>query len=115
MNTTQLNILKWSARMISLILFIFGVLFYFGYWNPLPFVDPDYTWIENTWLTLVPFIFIWLLVWWRYEKIWGYLIIGPIVIGFLLWILADANFSINFLVLLIPGILFLLYWYNKKL
>jgi cytochrome bd-type quinol oxidase subunit 1 len=112
--SSKLTILRWSARIIAAALFIFGLLFYFGYGNPLPFANPDYTWIENIWLTLVPLIFIGLAVGWKFEKVGGYLIILPLIIGFILGVIAEASFSMNMLVLLVPGILYLIVGYKSS-
>jgi len=48
---------------------VLGLPFYSGYGNPLPFVNPDYTWIENFGLALVPFVFIGLALGWKYKKL----------------------------------------------
>lgn len=109
----KLKIIKWLARILALGILLLGLPFYFGYGNPLPFIDPEYSWIENTWLTLIPFVFMGLAIGWKYEKIGGYLIVIPIVAGFILGIIAHANFSINFLATLIPGFLYLIIGYKK--
>lgn len=109
-----LKIVKWSARITALIISLFGLLFYFGYGNPLPFVNPDYSLIENTWLILFHFVLIGALLRWKYEKIGGYLVIVSIIIVFILGIVTEANFSINMLGFLIPGVLYLIYGYCMK-
>jgi hypothetical protein len=78
------NIIKWFARILALIIILFGLPFYFGYGNPLPFVDPGYTWIENTQLTLIPIIFVGLAVGWKYPRIGGAFIVFPIFLD-LFW------------------------------
>lgn len=113
MSDKQLTIIKWSARITSLVFLIFGLLFYFGYGNPLPFINPDYTWIENLWLTLVPIVFIGMAVGWFYERLGGYLIIIPLGIGFITGVLAQANMPTAMLVTLIPAILYLISSYAK--
>lgn len=110
----QLKITKWVARIFALIILLFGLPFYFGYGNPLPFINPEYSWLENTWLLLIPFVFIGLAVGWKYEKIGGYFIIVPIIISFVLGIVAHANFSMNFLIALLPGILYLIVGHTSK-
>jgi len=35
--------LKWSTRILALVIIIFGLPFYFGYGNPLPFLNPEYS------------------------------------------------------------------------
>lgn len=110
-----MKIIKWIARIIALILLIFGLLFYFGYGNPLPFANPDYSLWENVALFMMPIIFIGLALGWKYEKIGAYLIIIPMAIGFLVGIATRANFSSNMLLSLIPGILYLIVGYRKHL
>ncbi|MDD3711581.1 MAG: hypothetical protein PHP37_03220 [Patescibacteria group bacterium] len=109
-----MRIIKWIARIIALILLIFGLLFYFGYGNPLPFVNPDYSLWENVALFMMPIIFIGLALGWKYEKIGAYLIIIPMLIVFLGGVAVHSNFSSNMLLPLIPGILYLIVGYKKK-
>jgi len=47
MNKEQLKIYKWFARIFALAILLLGTPFYFGYGNPLPFVNPEYTLAEN--------------------------------------------------------------------
>jgi len=104
---------KWAARIIALCILIFTLPFYFGYGNPLPFVNQNYSLWENVALTMMPLIFIGLALGWKYEKIGGYLIVIPIIIGFLVGLMTEANFSINLLAPLLPGILYLVVGYKK--
>lgn len=104
----QIKVIKWFARIIALALLLFGLPFYFGYGNPLPFVNSDYTIWENIILAMYPLIFIGLALGWKYEKIGGYLIVIPIVIGFVLGMTTEANFMINMLFPVISGILYLM-------
>lgn len=99
---------------MALTILLFGLPFYFGYGNPLPFANPAYSWIENVWLTLFPLVFIGLALGWRYEKIGGYLVVIPISIGFILGIVADASFPINTLIVLVPGVLYLVSGYKME-
>jgi hypothetical protein len=46
----QMKISRWMARGIALFSLLFGLPFYFGYGNPLPFLSPDYTLWDNVWL-----------------------------------------------------------------
>lgn len=111
-----IKIVKWSARIIAMMIILFGLPFYFGYGNPLPFANPNYTWIENVWLILLPLVFIGLGIGWKYPKVGGYIIVISIFLGFILGIIAHANFSVNMLVVLIPGFLYLVdgYWRAKN-
>jgi len=75
------NTVKWTVRIIALIIILFGLPFYFGYGNPLPFAKPEYDIFDNIWLSAFPLIFIGLAIGWKWEKIGGYLIIIPIIIA----------------------------------
>jgi hypothetical protein len=110
----QLKIIRWTARIIALAMSVFGLPFYFGYGNPLPFINPDYSLWENVALTMMPIIFAGLLVGWKFEKAGGYLIVIPMAIGFLVGIMTKANFSSNMLLPLIPGVLYLFAGYKKE-
>jgi hypothetical protein len=43
LNGKQLKIVRWSARIIALAVILLVLPFYFGYGNPLPFINPDYS------------------------------------------------------------------------
>jgi hypothetical protein len=105
--------IRWTARILALGVLAFGLPFYFGYGNPLPFAKPDYTLWENVALAMVPLIFIGLALGLRYRKVGGLLVVIPIAIGFVLGLLTKANLSINLLIPIIPGILYLIDGYNN--
>ncbi|PLX24595.1 hypothetical protein C0580_04840 [Candidatus Parcubacteria bacterium] len=50
---------------------------------------------------------------WKYEKLGGYLIIIPMIVGFIVGIATQADFPSTFLIALIPGILYLIVGYKK--
>ena len=108
-----MKIIKWSARIIALFILVFTLPFYFGYGNPLPFVNPNYSLWENVALSMMPLVFISLALGWKYPKVAGWLIILAIVIGFIVGLLTEANLSINLVVPVIPGILYLIDGYKK--
>ncbi|MFA5010063.1 MAG: hypothetical protein WC553_02435 [Patescibacteria group bacterium] len=115
MEKEQVGVMRWFARIVALLILVVGLMFYFGYGNPLPFINPDYSLWENVMLTAMPIMFIGLAVgWWR-EKIGGYLIIIPMVISLLLALATEASFSMNMLLVLIPGILYLVVGYGQPL
>ncbi len=114
MNPKQFKIIRWFARIIALAMLLFGLPFYFGYGNPLPFAKPDYTLLDNIMLAIYPLIFIGLALGWKYEKIGGYLVTITIIIGVLLELTTEAAFSMNMLAPLIPGILYLVAGYKKE-
>ncbi|MFA5270115.1 MAG: hypothetical protein WC400_00660 [Patescibacteria group bacterium] len=107
----SLGVIKWFARITALFFLVIGLMFYFGYGNPLP--SPEYSLWENVMLTALPLTFIGLaLGWWR-EKWGGYLTVAPVVIGMLLGLITGEAVSINFLFPLIPGILYFIVGYNQ--
>jgi hypothetical protein len=111
----QLKTTRWTARIIALAVILFGLPFYFGYGNPLPFINPDYTLWDNTWLTVFPLIFIGLGLGWKYEKAGGYLVTVPLVSGLLIGLIIEGEIVFFMLVPLISGILYLMAGYNKKI
>jgi hypothetical protein len=110
----NMKIIKWSARIIALCILAFALPFYFGYGNPLPFADPNYSLWENVALSMMPLVFIGLALGWKYPKFAGWLIIIATAIGFAAGLLTDANLSINLAVPVIPGILYLIDGYKKQ-
>ena len=95
-------------------LLIFVLPFYFGYGNPLPFINPNYSLWENVSLAMLPLIFVGLALGWKYEKLAGFLIIISTLIIFLLGIITGSNLSANLPVPLIPGILYLIVGYKNS-
>ena len=110
----QIKVIKWFARILALCILIFALPFYFGYGNPLPFANPDYSLWENVALAMMPLVFIGLALGWKYPKVGGFLIVIPVVIGFVVGFLTEANLSINLIAPLVPGILYLVDGYNRK-
>jgi len=106
--------IKWTGRILALGILIFALPFYFGYGNPLPFTNSNYSLWENVALFMMPLIFIGLALGWKYPKIAGWIIVSAIVIGFIVGLLTEANLSINLTVPIIPGILYLIDGYKKQ-
>lgn len=114
LNKKQLKIIKWSARIIALAVILLGLPFYFGYGNPLPFINPDYKLWDNVWLTIFPLMFIGLGLGWKYEKIGGYLVSIPLIIGLLFGLIAERELIWFMLIPLLSGILYLAAGYKKE-
>lgn len=93
---------------------IFALPFYFGYGNPLPFAKPDYSLWENVALSMMPLVFIGLVLGWKYPKAGGWLVTVAVAAGFAAGFLTDANLSVNLAIPLIPGILYLIDAYKKQ-
>ncbi len=103
---------RWVTRIIALLIILFGLPFYFGYGNPLPFINSEYTLHDNLWLTIFPLMFIGLALGWKYEKIGGYLIIISLCTGFIVSIIVRTGFGIHMLVPLVVGVLYLIVGYK---
>jgi hypothetical protein len=58
----KLKIFKWFARISSSVIILLTTPFYFGYGNPLPFTNSEYTLVENFGLTAFPIILLGLLL-----------------------------------------------------
>lgn len=110
----QQKIIRWSARIIALASLLFGLPFYFGYGNPIPFINPEYTLWDNVWLTIFPIMFLGLILGWKFEKVGGLLVTFPLAIGLLFGIFTQGELITHMLVPLIPGVLFLISGYSKK-
>ena len=110
----QIIVMRWFAKISALIILLIGLPFYFGYGNPLPFINLDYTLAENIGLTAVPIILLGLAIGWKYEKLGGYMVSLPLVLGFIACLIVKFTFPINMLIALIPGALYLTVGYNKK-
>ena len=110
---SHMKIIKWTARILALGVLVFALPFYFGYGNPLPFTNPNYSPWENVALAMMPLVFIGLALGWKYPKIGGWLVVVSIVIGFTVGILTKANLSINLLAPIVPGILYLISGYKN--
>lgn len=101
---SQYKILRWTARILSLLVISFGLPFYFGYGNPLPFLDSSYTLWDNTWLSVFPIMFIGLALTWKYERLGGYLSAGAVFIGLVIGIIAEGEIPVHMLVPLAIGV-----------
>ena len=108
MSTKLHKILTWFTRIIALFILIFALPFYFGYGNPLPFTNSDYTLWDNTWLSIFPFVFIGLALGWIFSRVGGFLVVIPIVIGFTLGLATLIGFLSVMLVPLVPGIAYII-------
>ena len=113
-NKKTLKIIKWTVRVLSVMVLLFGLPFYFGYGNPLPFINPDYTLWDNMWLVVFPLMFIGLGLGLRYEKLGGYLVVVPVGLGLILGVIIADDFVVHMLVPLTLGVLYLIVGYAKR-
>jgi len=108
-------IIKWSARIIATAILLFGLPFYFGYGNPLPFINPDYTHWDNLWLSIFPIMFFGLVLGWKFEKIGGLLVTLPLLFGFIFGFIITGELTLHMLAPFCAGLLYLVSDYvNKK-
>jgi hypothetical protein len=106
--------IKWLARIPALLILLMGLPFYFGYGNPLPFINPEYTLHDNMWLTIFPIMFAGLALGWKYEKLGGYLVTIPLGIGLIAPLIVETSFPMFMLVPTTVGILYLLIGYKTE-
>ena len=112
-NNNKLKLITWVAKIIAVAVIVFGMAFYLGYGNPLPFINPDYGLWDNVWLTIFPIMFIGLAVGLKFEKIGGYLVTVPVGFGLLMGMLMQGELVFYMLVPLIVGIIYLIAGYKK--
>mgnify|MGYP006277452773 FL=1 len=113
MKDKTVTIIKWTARICSVLVIIFGLPFYFGYGNPIPFISPDYTFLDNLWLIIFPIMFIGVAVGWKNEKLGGFLSSIPVFIGLIASYLIQGETVTVMLFPLIVGMLYLTVYYRK--
>lgn len=111
MDKKRLNQIKWTARISGTLIFLFVFPFYVGYGLPLP--DSSMSLLENIWLSIMPFFLTGLLIGWKWEKVAGYLITVPIVLGLIAALIYWEDPSFITFLALIPGILYLIYSYKS--
>ena len=109
------NKIKWAARIIAVAVIIFGLPFYFGYGNLLPFSNPNYTLWDNIWLTIFQIMFIGLAVGLKFEKTGGYLVTIPVGLGLLMGVLMQRELVVHMLVPLAAGVLYLIVGYKGNM
>lgn len=106
--------LKWSARILALAILLFGLPFYFGYGNPLPFIDPNYTLWDNLWLSVFPLMFLGLALGLFFQRVGGYLIVIPVALGLIFGLISQGEIVWHMIVPLACGALFLAVGYAKR-
>ncbi len=111
----QIKTIRVVARGIALFSLLFGLPFYFGYGNPLPFLDPGYTPWDNVWLSIFPIMFFGLALGWKYEKLGGYLVTVPLACGLIFGIVAEGELITHMLVPFLAGIGYLFVGYARKM
>ncbi len=110
----QIKIIKWVARISAAVIILFGLPFYFGYGNPLPFANPENSIFDNAWLFTFPLMFIGLALGWKWEKIGGYMVVIPIILATIIGSIFSEEIGLPgpMFVPLIVGILYLIVGYK---
>ena len=90
----------------AIVIVILFLPFYFGYGNPLPFLKPEYTAHDNAWLTAFPFVFIGIILGWRYPRTGGYMDVLAILAAQTVTYLTGYGLVLHMLVPLGVGVLF---------
>jgi len=108
------TLLKWTTRILAAVVIILGLPFYFGYGNPLPFIKPEYTIWDNTWLSVFPLMFIGLGLGWKFEKIGGFLVSIPILIGFIIGFIVEKDLTLHMIIPFLIGVLFIFIGFTKE-
>lgn len=106
--------LKWTARILATAIILFGLPFYLGYGNPLPFINPGYSLLDNAWLTISPLMFLGLGLGWKFEKTGGFLVTIPIIVGFVLGLIVEKDLTLHMFIPFIAGVLYILSGYTKE-
>lgn len=110
---TTYKMIQWMARILAVAILLFGFPFYFGYGNPLPFIDPEYTIWDNTMLSVFPLIFIGLVLGWKWPRLGGWLITITIIFGFVVGIILRLGISFHRLLPFMIGLMYLIKGYAK--
>ena len=71
-------------KILAVVVLLFGLPFYFGYGNPLPFIDASYSLYDNLWLSIFPIMFISLGLSLKHQLLAGKLLSIVLGIGFIL-------------------------------
>jgi hypothetical protein len=107
------KVFNWTVKILAAVLTVFGLFFYFGYGNPLPFLDAGYTAWDNLWLSVFPVMFIGLIVGLFFEKTGGYIVVVSVAAGLIIGLLLTGSFVWYMLVPFAFGVLYLLIGYGR--
>ena len=107
MSRRKREVARWVTNGLAACILIFGLPFYFGYGNPIPFLNPEYTMWDNIWLSVFPVMFVGLAVGVWYKKLGGYLVTVPVVFGLLFGFGLEREIVWFMLIPLAVGMLYL--------
>lgn len=78
------NFFKWLVRVLAVITFVFGIMFYFGYGTfeeHIPWINEGYSLWDNIWLTVFPIMFFGLALGLFKPLIGGVILFASVFIG----------------------------------
>lgn len=102
------TVLKWASRILGAVVLLFGLPFYVGYGNPMPFRNPGYSMYDNTWLAVFPLIVIGLALGWKWPKLGGFLITIPILFGFVVSLVIKGELPVHMMVPFTAGLAYII-------
>jgi hypothetical protein len=106
-NRTYL-VFRWIVKILAAALTVFGLLFYFGYGNPLPFVNPAYTLWDNMWMCVFPVMFAGLITGLFFERTGGWIVVVSVGAGLIGGLAVAGEFVWYMLAPFALGILYLI-------
>lgn len=105
------RVLQYSSLICSLVILGFGLPFYLGYGNPIPFTQNDYTFTDNMWLIVMPVVFILVILGFKWKKVTGLLLFVIVFIAQFMSLIINGEIV---LVMMLPIILGVLNILNHK-
>ncbi|MBN2267932.1 MAG: hypothetical protein V3569_05780 [Acholeplasmataceae bacterium] len=103
----RVRILTYSSYILAFIILVFGIPFYFGYGNPLPFLEESYTLADNIWLIVMPLVFIFAILGIKWKKISGIILILLILIAQIISLWVDEEIVWVMMVPILLGVLYI--------
>ena len=116
-NYLHMKYLIWFVRISSLLVILLGLPFYFGYGNPLPFINPNYSFLDNLWLAIFPRMFFGLALGWKMPQVAGYWLVVLLGLGLIASFVVEGNWDGFPVIMLLPfvlGVLYLVVGYKSK-
>ena len=105
---------KVATRVLAIAVILFGLPFYFGYGNPLPFANSEYSFFDNMWLCIFPLMFVGLGLGLKFEKVGGFMTTISVGLGLAATLIIEKEFIAFMLVPLAIGISYLVSGYRMK-
>lgn len=103
-----------SSFLMTLIILAFGIPFYLGYGNPLPFMNDEYSIIDNMWLIVIPLVFIFTLIGLKWRKISGIILIVITTIAQIITLMFEHEVIWVMMIPILLGILYILIYLEQQ-